>query len=293
MRASAPTGHEIVPRQDLDFDLDAGGIARYWLGGDAFRSRFFDAMSTLFPEGEGYFIACVRDFRDQVADPVLQARVRGFIFQEAQHGRVHARLNERLREQGVNVDRLLQRQKEVLTGYRRARSRQWTLAQTAAAEHMTALLAHFFLEHPAVLRDADPRVRAIYFWHAIEEIEHKAVAFDVLTRVARPGYLTRVGAMLWESVLFPCHVFLIVRYMFRVDGLTRGQRAWLWLGGLWWLYGPGGVCTRMLPHYLAYYLPGFHPWKRGGMAGYQRWREAYANHGGDPVAAAEALLASP
>ena len=64
--------HAIVPREKLDFDLD-GDIPKYWFGGDAFKTRFFDAMSTIFPEGERYFISCVRDFRDQVNDPQLLA----------------------------------------------------------------------------------------------------------------------------------------------------------------------------------------------------------------------------
>ncbi|MGV2481099.1 UNVERIFIED_CONTAM: metal-dependent hydrolase, partial [Salmonella enterica subsp. enterica serovar Weltevreden] len=65
----------IVPRKGPDLGLD-GDIPRYWLGGDAFKTRFFDAMSVLFPEGEKFFIACVRDYRDQIQDPELRAQVK-------------------------------------------------------------------------------------------------------------------------------------------------------------------------------------------------------------------------
>ena len=32
---------------------------------------------------------------------------------------------------------------------------------------------------------ADHRMRAMYAWHAMEEMEHKAVAFDVLQQIGR------------------------------------------------------------------------------------------------------------
>src|SRR5882757_3212003 len=95
-----PSHYEIVPRQGLDFGLD-GDIPKYWLGGDPFKTRFFDAMSLLFPEGEKFFIACVRDYRDRIADPELQAQVKDFIYQEGQHGMVHTRFNDRVKAQGV------------------------------------------------------------------------------------------------------------------------------------------------------------------------------------------------
>ena len=78
----------IVPREKLDFDLE-GDIPQYWFGGDAFKTRYFDAMSTIFPEGERYFISCVRDFRDDITDPQLLADVKHFMRQEGQHGIVH------------------------------------------------------------------------------------------------------------------------------------------------------------------------------------------------------------
>jgi uncharacterized protein len=279
---------EIVPRQGPDFGLD-GDIPRYWFAGDAFKTRFFDAMSLLFPEGEKFFIACVRDYRHQIADPELTAQVKDFIYQEGQHGMVHTHFNDRLKAQGIAVDKILQRQRELMFGFfRRRMSAKFTLGQTAAAEHLTALMAHGFF-HSRLLEAADPRVRAMYAWHAVEEIEHKAVAFDVFQKVARGGYLMRVLTMLQVSLSFPLHVFLIMRHMFKVDGVKNPLR--LWLRGLWWLYGPRGIYVRLMPHYLAYYLPGFHPWRFGCMTEYRRWVQTYESTG-DAIAAADAILAA-
>ncbi|HEY1077354.1 MAG TPA: metal-dependent hydrolase [Fontimonas sp.] len=277
----------IVPRQGPDLDLD-GDIPKYWFGGDAFKTRFFDAMSLLFPEGEKFFICCVRDFRDQIKDPELLAQVKDFIYQEGQHGMVHTRFNNRLKAQGIAVDTILAKQKDIMFNFFRKRfSPTYTLGQTAAAEHMTALMAHGFFKN-GMFADADPRIRAMYAWHAVEEIEHKAVAYDVFKKVAGGGYFTRVLSMLQVALTFPLHVFMIMRHMFAVDGVKN--RTGVWLRGLWWLYGPGGLYPRLLPHFLTYFKPGFHPWQHGDLTPYQEWVDAYQRSGGNAILAADAVM---
>jgi uncharacterized protein len=283
-----PSPTDIVPRPSPDFGLD-GDIPKYWLDNDPFKTRFFDAMSLTFPEGEKFVIHCVRDFRDRITDPALAAQVKDFIYQEGQHGMVHTRFNNRLKAQGIDVDGHLKFQKHLMFEVFRGRfSREFTLGQTAAAEHLTALMAHGFFSS-GLMEKADPRIRAMYAWHAVEEIEHKAVAFDVLTRVAKAGYFTRIFSFMFTTFSFPFHVFMIMNHMFRVDGLKNRWR--LWLKGLWWLYGWGGLYPRLMPHYLAYFLPGFHPWKFGDMEIYRRWTRAWEASGHDPIAAADALAA--
>lgn len=289
-QTTTESGYPIVPRSAVDFDLD-GDIPRHWFGGDPFKSRFFDAMSTLFPEGEKFFITCVRDYREQIRDPELQQQVKDFMRQEAQHGRIHKQFNDRLLAQGIKVDAIEAKTRNLL-----ARIRQWmpasfTLAQTAAAEHMTSIMAHSFFDRPEVFANADPRIRAMYIWHGVEEIEHKAVAYDVLTNVAKASYFLRIGVMLYTSIMFPLHVFMILRHMLRVDGFSARQRLGLWARGLAWLYGWNGLFRPLIGHYLAYYKPGFHPWQDGGMAAYERWRSAYEQNGGNAVEAGNAAYA--
>jgi len=282
------TSIDIVPRKGPNLGLD-GDIPKYWLDGDPFKSRFFDAMSCLFPEGEKFFITCVRDYRDQVTDPQLQAQVKDFIYQEGQHGMVHTLFNNRLKEQGVDVDAILDYQKKIMFGFFRGNfPRSFTLGQTAAAEHMTALMAHGFFR-AGIMDKADPRIRAMYAWHAVEEIEHKAVAYDVLTKVAKASYFTRISSFALTTFTFPFHVFKIMQHMFKVDGLTN--KFSLWLRGLWWLYGWNGIYPRLMPHYLAYFLPGFHPWKFGNMHIHETWTKAFNTANGDAIAAGDAVAA--
>ncbi|QHS08739.1 metal-dependent hydrolase [Sinimarinibacterium sp. NLF-5-8] len=278
---------QITPRVGPELDLE-GDIPRYWFAGDAFKTRLFDAMSLLFPEGEKFFISCVRDYREKITDSGMQQQVKDFIYQEGQHGSVHTRFNNRLKAQGIAVEKILQSQRDIMFGYFRKKfPAVYTLGQTVAAEHLTAMMAHTFFGNN-MFADADPRIRAMYAWHAVEEIEHKAVAFDVFRHVAKGGYAVRALSMVQVSISFPLHVFLIMRYMFKVDEVP--DRGRVWLKGLWWLYKPGGVCARMLGDYLAFFAPGFHPWQRGDMQVYRRWLAAYARHDGDAVAAADAVI---
>lgn len=290
MTQSSETHQAIVPRKGPDLGFD-DSMPRFWLEGDPFKTRFFDAMSTLFPEGEKFFIQCVRDFRDKITDPELQHQVKDFIYQEGQHSMAHGVFNDRLRKQGVHVDAIEEESRVILAMFRRKLPKQVTLAQTAAVEHFTAFMAHGFMKRTQLFAHADPRMRALYYWHAVEEIEHKSVAFDVMQKVAGAGYFTRILPMLWVSMMFPLHIFLVMRHMLKVDGFSFWQRTKLWAKGLFWLYGPGGLIPPLLGDYFAYYKPGFHPWQDGTLDAYERWRNIYDNTG-DALAAGNALQAA-
>jgi hypothetical protein len=97
----------ITPREQLDFGLDDGDLPRHWFGGDPYKTRFFDAMSTTFPDGERLFMMAVRAFKDTITDPALLQDIKDFNRQEGQHGIVHSRFNEVLRGQGIDIDKLL------------------------------------------------------------------------------------------------------------------------------------------------------------------------------------------
>ncbi|MGQ0599805.1 metal-dependent hydrolase [Aquabacterium sp.] len=291
MSQTNSTSPPIVPREKLDFGLD-GDIPKYWFDNHPFKSRFFDAMSTIFPEGERYFISCVRDFRDQVTDPKLLQEIKDFMRQEGQHGIVHTTYNQRLKDQGIDVDMLERIEHHILFDIVRKKvPKKMTLADTAAAEHLTAIMAHSFCEDKTLLANADHRMRAMYAWHAMEEVEHKAVAFDVMQKVAKVNYFQRILAMMIVTLGFNIHALLVTRYMLKVDGFSRWQRTKLWAKGLWWLYRPGGLFMSLFGHYIQYYKPGFHPWQNGQMRSYKLWLDTY-NRTGDPIQAGEAVYAA-
>lgn len=279
----------IVPREKLQFGLERE-IPKYWLGGDPFKTRFCDSMSTIFPEGERFFISCVRDFRDQTSDPQLQQEIKDFIRQEGQHGMIHRQFNEHLRAQGINVDKLEGLTRDFLFGVmRRFFPKKHTLAATAAAEHLTSIMAEAMLQRKDIMGDADPRMFAMYAWHAMEEMEHKAVAFDVMQKVAKVWYPRRIQTLIEVTLNFNLHILLYTIYMLRHDGFRGLQLFKQFAKGLWWVYGPKGLFTASWRSYFRYYKPGYHPWDQQPVASYTLWLETF-NRTGDPVAAGRAVL---
>jgi predicted metal-dependent hydrolase len=287
-----PHRQNIEARERLDFGLDAPDIPRHWLAGDAYKSRFFDALSTMFPVGERFFMECVRDFRDQVQDPKMREDIRLFIRQEGQHTMVHNQYNARLKRQGIDVEMILRRHDAWMFGFqRRHLSKRYTLALTAAMEHLTAISAHALFDRRGTMDGADPRVRAMYAWHAIEEVEHRAVAFDLMQGPARVGYLLRCLAMLEALLTFFVMIEAISTYMHRRDGTTFWQRMRLRTAGAWWVFKPSGFVGSVAGRLLAWFKPGFHPDHEPAMPGCAVWTEAWRRTA-DPVAAGDALHAA-
>lgn len=174
-------------------------LPRHWFGGVAVFTHISNGVNLLFPAGERFFVRSVRHFEARIEDPTLRAQVRAFYGQEGSHSRAHEDVIERLRRQGYEVDRFLRFYERVAFGIiERLSSPELRLAATAAAEHFTAIMAEDALER-RVLDGAHPAMRELLLWHAAEEIEHRAVAFDVLRQVA-PGYLTRMGGLAYATV---------------------------------------------------------------------------------------------
>ena len=279
----------IVPREKLDFGLDAQ-TPRWWYGNRPFQTRVFDGMQAAFPDGERYFITSVRAFRHQITDPKLTEDVKNFIRQEGQHGIAHTHYNDLLRQQGCDVDTILTEAKALFDGYTRRYSAKYNLALTAAFEHFTAMMAQMLFATRDAMGPADPKVRAMWAWHAIEEMEHKAVAFDVMQKVAKVGYFRRVMALVLVTVGFNIHCLHTTNYMLKVDGFSRWQRTKIWAKGLWWLYKPGGIFMPMMGKYFSYLKPNFHPWQEPVVPSYEPWLRLLKETG-NPVEAGNLLAA--
>jgi predicted metal-dependent hydrolase len=156
------------------------------------------------------------------------------------------------------------------------------LAVTIALEHFTAIMADALLTDDRVLQDADPRMAALWRWHAIEETEHKAVAYDVY-RAVMPGlrgYLMRCVIMFNTTILFWARTLMNYFHFTRRDGIGFWRAAWAFLRN--GFIDPGPLRRIQLP-YLAYYLPGFHPWKHDNRELVRRWKTAYAAGGAPPA----------
>ena len=260
--------------RNLRFDLAA--VPRHWHGGRRGVTSFFDNLSVFFPAGERFFIRSVNAHRDRVSAPALQAEVRAFAAQEGFHTREHERYNDLLAAQGYPVVAMDARVQRLLGWVRRVAPRRWQLGATCALEHFTALLAHMLLSDEAALEGAHPAMAALWRWHAAEENEHKAVAFDVFTQ-AGGSYAERAGTMALATIVFWAKVFEHQLRMMRADGTLGSPREWVALGR--WLFVSPGPLRRLIRPYLAYYRPGFHPWDFDNHALLERWESSYVHQG--------------
>jgi predicted metal-dependent hydrolase len=244
--------------------------ARWWMGGDPVATAFYNALSATFPKGEAYFVESVRAFRDG-APARLAQEIKGFITQEVMHSREHVQFNKRALEAGYDLS-ALEARVEWRLSITRARPPVVNLAATMALEHFTAILAHQLLGNPRHLDRADPESAALWRWHAIEEIEHKAVAYDTWLHATREWPRSRRWKVKAKVMLFVTRNFVVDRSkgtleLLRQDGIT-GARAWGRM--LWFAWVRPGMMRKILGAWAAFFLPGFHPWNqddRGLIAG--------------------------
>jgi predicted metal-dependent hydrolase len=168
----------------VKFDYVPGRVDRHFAQGDLVMSHIVAMLSAVFPEGEDFFVRSVRHYADQITDPELKKQVAGFTGQETMHGREHRALNARLSELGYPTRRVDRMTKHDLARAHRRLDPKIQLAITAALEHYTATLAEVLLTHERARELlGEGSVRSILLWHALEESEHKAVAFDVYRAV--------------------------------------------------------------------------------------------------------------
>lgn len=251
---ACPTLQRIqVRRMDFQFTQD---IPEHWADDNAVLTALMSALSASFPPGERFFIDSVRNFADSVTDADLKDRIRGFIGQEANHTKEHLAFNAFLDARGLPVGKIQQQVEEIVKLLKKRDTPARNLARTVALEHMTAFLASSVLENPEVLERMHPTVAAFWAWHAIEEIEHRSVAFDVYKACVDDEWM-RVRAMAVVTVLFSAVNVARTLVILRQSGHLLNLPAWA--RGVGTLFGRKGILRKGLPLYRAYFRRDFHP----------------------------------
>lgn len=239
---------------------------RWWLGGNPVATAWHNALSATFPRGETMFIEAVKAHRDGVP-PKLEAEIRAFVKQEINHTREHIAFNKASVEAGYRLDKIDRRLEENLA-LTKDRPVIVNLAVTIALEHYTAMMAHDFLANPRHFAGAEPETAAMWRWHAMEEIEHKGVAYDTYQFATRNWPRAKQWRLRSIMMLIVTRNFIANRWkdtldLLAQDGIT-GPRVKLRLA--WYLLGTPGILRRIFPAWCAYFLPGFHPWNHDDRA---------------------------
>jgi predicted metal-dependent hydrolase len=268
-QSRTPVDVAIVPR-NREHDI-ARCLSRDWYDNHAFKTAWFNSMSITFPVGEKFFIDSVRHFADRIEDPKLAEEIRGFCGQEGFHRREHERYNKTLcNARGYDLDylegRIIKKTKmaaSLLSPLQR-------LAATAALEHITAIMAESALSQDNPMADGvDQPMKQLWDWHAAEEMEHKAVAFDVYRAMGGTEKMRR-SALRRATFFLMLDIVVGVAHMLRRDGKLWNLR--LWGQGWKFLFFKGGILRQVWPAYKEYFRDGFHPWQRDTQALLRQWQ---------------------
>lgn len=250
MAASEP-----IPVRNVQFAFSEA-TPRYWAGDDPFLTHFWNALSSTFPDGEAFFVRSVQHYRKQVESETLREEMRAFSGQEGMHGQQHLRHLQLLHDQGYpwirRLNEFADRQMRVINRV----APRYSLAVTAALEHLTAILARQLLTWPEHwLAPMHGDMQPFWRWHATEEAEHKAVAFDVLACVSE-SHALRVTALV--TATFGLVVETGIRQIYFLGKDRRLSVGMLWRG---WrrLATKGPHRRRLVKDYLAWFRRDFHP----------------------------------
>jgi len=230
-------------------------IARFWFAHNPVMTHGFNAFNLVIPEFERYFVRSVHRFVPSIQDPQLLDQVHGFTKQEVQHARVHEQYFDWMRDQGYKIDRYLALLAKYARWSERMNTARYNLASTAAAEHLTAIIGVLFLTEPGLDAGMHPVMKRFLTWHSVEEIEHKAVAYDVM-RQAGTGYFMRIFVYTLTLLEMFVWIHAAIYMLARQDKLSllamyRYKRRYK--------KNMQGVSRRFLKYLFAYYRPGFHP----------------------------------
>jgi len=224
VHSSTPEDIAIEPRRP---EFDFSDVDKYWLK-DPFTSQFMNALSIVIPHSERTVIDIVRKYADNISDPKLIRDMDGLIRQEGRHALMHLRCNDLLEKCGYRAISPFERfHKFFIRVLRRISPPAWELAMPAAFEHFTSAISRDFIVNQTIWA-GDQSNTAIDFtnWHALEELEHQAVCFDVFAALEKKTWLLTLSLLfIWMPATL-VSVYGLQLYLLLKDGILLNHKNW-------------------------------------------------------------------
>lgn len=268
--------HQRILVQARDVEFDWTNLPLHYLPGEPFATHFCNVMHMLLPTGEQFIIDVFKQALPLINDDQLRLDVQGLIAQEVFHSRAHAGVVDYLHAKGIDIspftDQIRWLYEKLLADrpqWGKRRQHGWLLDRVsivAAIEHYTAILGDWVLDSPQLdAIGSDPVMLDLLRWHGAEEVEHKAVAFDVMQHL-RAGYWRRARAQLMVTPLVPLVWARGIGFMYSVDpqlppGAKPRWRDWFAAARRGLMPGP----FTFIRVVCAYFRIGFHPSQLGGI----------------------------
>jgi predicted metal-dependent hydrolase len=247
----------------VDFKFEPN--PRYWMNGNPIATHFNNALHLIFPDGEKFFIRSVKAFKSKIQNPVLRQQIDGFVGQEGTHYKEHQKFWAILEEQGFDIDVFLNIYRKVAWDILEKRligmlgtdlGPKMALSVTVALEHYTAMLAESGFHNQGKYNLPDD-MRELMMWHAAEEIEHKAIPFNVLKEID-DSYWLRIGGMVIASIGLASFVALGQMILISQDK----ELDWKSVPEYFLQFATGlsaGAGNTMRQHFFKYFDKDFHP----------------------------------
>ena len=247
-----------IPVRKMDFKFDEAKIEKFWYKGNPWTTSFVNALSAVFPDGERFFIDTVRDHKKYAKTPAMKKAVSSFIGQEGHHGKEHENFNKLMEKKfDVPMSIVAKRTKYFLGANRKLLPKQYSLAITLALEHFTAIFADWLLKNPEFATDLNGAHGEMFLWHAVEETEHKAVAFDLYKAAYDDDAVRRLMMIYTTAFFLSQHVMNSLWFVSR-EGEFFDWKSFIGLQKF--LFAKNGMFYGVAPDWLDYFKRGFHPW---------------------------------
>ena len=269
------TAYNVLSRKPADVNLVARPfkdpeyqqVSKYWFADNAVLSIAMTVFSIYIPRGEKFFIKSVRYFENDIQDKELRELIRLFIKQEANHYKAHDVFNHGLEKKNIRSLREEKAAEKLFSFMEKWLPKKVQLGITVFDEHITATGAKALLESPELVRSLEPEMRTLWEWHAVEEIEHKSVAFDVYEAMGC-GYFHRMFSALVGGIIQGVMILASENRLMKEEGVKR--------------FGPEGKkavgllrkfhdLRKVARDFMMYFKPGFHPWDIDDRALIQAW----------------------
>jgi len=225
-----------------------------WCPQNPVRSHLFNGLSLVKPYLEPYLVKSTQTALHHIDVPELVEDMRGFNGQEARHYQCHRQLNELLKSNGypefIGVEERLARSYKRLT----TKSLRTQLAYNAGFECMTNGFTNWMInKRTKLFRGASPQVASFLLMHAVEEAEHKTVAFDVYMAFSGQ-YLPRAIGVIYGTL----HV-LGFSLIGMVTALKKDKVLRQPSGVLAFIREVGSLIVNVGPYFLRALLPWHNP----------------------------------
>lgn len=246
----------------LDLQIDKH-MSSHWFDNNPILTHLVHALSFQFPSGEESFVKSVKEHLASLNSESLKKDARAFVAQEMIHSREHDALNNWVLERFPASKQILKTiEQRALRRYELGKYTPWlkNLAATVCLEHMTVLFANKLLADEQVMEKMPAAVKGLLVWHAIEEIEHKHVAWQVYEQVGG-SYWARIFMYFLTSLTLFVQTSEICIRLIHCDTEANIKPSHIWQVFTMFLL-PSRMNLTLLGKFFRFFSPKFRPINR-------------------------------